>query len=114
MTIAPECFSDEQLDLLLKSDILLSLGHTDMTYEQTQKYFNKGINLVTHLYNAMTQMGQRQCGTVGAIFDNPNVYASIILDGGHLHYAAARIAYKQKGDKLFLITDSSFLGRHKK
>lgn len=60
----------------------------------------------------MTQMGQRECGTVGAIFDNSQVYASIILDGGHCHYAAARVAYKQKEDKLILITDSSFLGRH--
>lgn len=97
----------------MENDILLSIGHTDMNYDQAQHYFGKGINLVTHLYNAMTQMGQRECGTVGAIFDNENVYASIILDGGHLHYAAARIAYKQKGNKLFLITDSSFLGRSK-
>lgn len=59
----------------------------------------------------MTQMGQRECGTVGAVFDNPDVYASIILDGGHCHYAAARIAHKQKSDKLILVTDSSFLGR---
>lgn len=44
----------------------------------------------------MNQMGHRECGLVGAIFDNPNVYASIILDGGHCHYAAARIAYKVK------------------
>lgn len=35
------------------------------------------------------------------------------MDGGHCHYAAARIAYKQKGDKLILISDSSFLGRKK-
>lgn len=35
------------------------------------------------------------------------------MDGGHCHYAAARIAYKQKGNKLFLISDSSFLGRKK-
>lgn len=61
----------------------------------------------------MTQMGQRECGTVGAVFDNEQVYASIILDGGHCHYAAARIAKKQKADKLILITDSSFLGREK-
>jgi N-acetylglucosamine-6-phosphate deacetylase len=48
------------------------------------------------------------------VFDNDHVFAPIILDGGHCHYAAARIAYKQKGKKLLLITDSSFLGREKK
>lgn len=35
------------------------------------------------------------------------------MDGGHCHYAAARIAYKQKKDKLILVTDTLFLGRQK-
>lgn len=114
MTIAPEQFTEAQLDMLLESGITLSAGHTAMTYDQAQYYFGKGIQLVTHLYNAMTQMGHRECGVVGAVFDNENVYAPIILDGGHCHYAAARVAYRQKGNKLFLITDSAFLGRSKK
>ncbi len=59
----------------------------------------------------MNQMGHRECGLVGAVFDNDTVYAPLILDGGHCHYAAARIAYKQKGDKLILLSDASFLGR---
>jgi N-acetylglucosamine-6-phosphate deacetylase len=114
ITIAPECFTDEQIEMLLASGIIISAGHSEMNYDQAQRYFNKGIHLVTHLFNAMTQLGHRECGTVGAVFDNDKVFAPIILDGGHCHYAAARIALKQKNDKLFLITDSSFLGRQKK
>ncbi|WP_018628522.1 N-acetylglucosamine-6-phosphate deacetylase [Niabella aurantiaca] len=114
MTIAPECFTDAQLERLLKTDIVLSAGHSMMTYEQAQRYFSMGIRLTTHLYNAMTQMGHRECGMVGAIFDNDAVYAPIILDGGHCAYAAARIAHRQKKEKLFLISDASFLGRRKK
>ncbi len=113
ITIAPECFTDDQLQLLLDSGINIAIGHTNVTYEQAQYYFSKGIGLVTHLYNAMNQMGHRECGLVGAIFDNENVYAPIILDGGHCHYAAARVAYKQKGDKLILLSDAAFLGRKK-
>ncbi|WP_300597948.1 N-acetylglucosamine-6-phosphate deacetylase [Niabella sp.] len=113
MTIAPECFTDAQLERLLKTDIVLSAGHSMMNYEQAQRYFSMGINLVTHLFNAMTQLGHRECGLVGASFDNDAVYAPIILDGGHCHYAAARIAHRQKRDKLFLISDASFLGRQK-
>lgn len=113
MTIAPECFTDDQLQLLLDSGINIAIGHTAVTYEQAQYYFSKGITLVTHLYNAMNQMGHRECGLVGAIFDNENVYAPIILDGGHCHYAAARVAYKQKGNKLILLSDAAFLGRKK-
>ncbi len=113
MTIAPECFTDAQLERLLNTGIVLSAGHSMMNYEQAQRYFAMGIRLVTHLYNAMTQLGHRECGLVGATFDNEAVYAPIILDGGHCHYAAARVAYRQKKDHLFLISDASFLGRRK-
>lgn len=111
MTIAPECFTDEQIEILLNSGIVISAGHSTMTYRQAQYYFSKGISLITHLYNAMTQMGHREPGMTGAILDNDNVYAPIILDGGHCDYAAARIAYKVKKEKLFLISDAAFLGR---
>ncbi len=114
MTIAPEFFTDDQLQMLIDNGITLSAGHSEMNYDQAQKSFSKGVKLVTHLYNAMTQMGHREPGIVGAVFDNDQVYAPIILDGGHCSYAAARIAYRQKKNHLFLITDSSFLGREKR
>lgn len=111
ITIAPECFTDDQLDMLLESGIVLSIGHTTITYAEAQYYFSKGINLVTHLFNAMTQFGHREPGLVGAIFENESVYAPIILDGAHCDYASARLAYKLKKDKFFLISDATFLGR---
>ncbi len=111
ITIAPECFTDEQLDMLLESGIVISAGHSTMTYKEAQYYFSKGIKLVTHLYNAMTQFGHREPGLVGATFENEAVYAPIILDGAHCDYAAARVAYKLKKDKFFLISDAAFLGR---
>jgi N-acetylglucosamine-6-phosphate deacetylase len=111
ITIAPECFSEEQLDMLLESGIVISAGHSTMTYKEASYYFAKGINLVTHLFNAMTQFGHREPGLVGATFENDAVYAPIILDGAHCDYAAARLAYKLKKDKFFLITDAAFLGR---
>jgi N-acetylglucosamine-6-phosphate deacetylase len=110
MTIAAENFTDEQLDLLLRSGIKLSLGHSNATYKQAGHAYQKGISLCTHLYNAMTQMGHREPGVVGATFDNPEVYAPIIMDGFHCDFAAARIAYKIKKDKLFLISDALFVG----
>ncbi|RFS14342.1 N-acetylglucosamine-6-phosphate deacetylase [Emticicia sp. C21] len=110
MTIAAENFTDEQLDLLLDSGIKLSLGHSNATFKQAQHAYYKGISLCTHLYNAMTQMGHREPGVVGATFYNTEVYAPIILDGHHCHIGAARIAYTIKKDKLFLISDALFVG----
>ncbi|MEO7048037.1 MAG: N-acetylglucosamine-6-phosphate deacetylase, partial [Ferruginibacter sp.] len=45
MTVAPECFTDDQLEMLIDTDIVLSAGHSDMDYEQAQYYFSKGISL---------------------------------------------------------------------
>jgi len=111
ITIAPECFTDEQLNMLLESGIAISAGHSTMGHKEAQYYFSKGINLVTHLFNAMTQFGHREPGLVGAVFENENVYAPVILDGAHCDYAAAKIAYKLKQEKFFLISDATFLGR---
>ena len=111
ITIAPECFTDEQVEMLLESGIVVSAGHSNATYKQAQYYFDKGIQLITHLFNAMTQFGHREPGLVGAIFANENVFAPIILDGAHCDYAAARIAYKLKKDKLVLISDALFLSK---
>ena len=110
ITIAPEMFSDDQLEMLLESGITVSAGHSNATYEEAQRSFAKGIRLVTHLYNAMSAFAHRQPGLVGATFDNESVYAPIIIDGVHCDFGAASVAYKIKKDKLFLISDALFLG----
>jgi N-acetylglucosamine-6-phosphate deacetylase len=111
MTIAPELFTDEQLDLLLDAGITLAAGHTNANYAIACRAFDRGIKLVTHLYNAMTPFLARMPGVVGAVFDCPEVAAPIILDGIHSDYCAARMAHKIKGEKLFLVSDALFVGR---
>jgi N-acetylglucosamine-6-phosphate deacetylase len=110
ITIAPEMFTDEQLAMLLESDMVVSAGHSNATYEQAAHAFAHGIHLVTHLYNAMSAFGHRAPGLVGATFDTESVYAPIIIDGVHCDFGAASVAYKIKKDKLFLISDALFLG----
>ncbi|MEO8583929.1 MAG: N-acetylglucosamine-6-phosphate deacetylase [Flavitalea sp.] len=114
MTIAPELFSADQVKMLLESGITISAGHSNATYDQSQAAFDLGIKVVTHLYNAMSGLNHRNPGLVGACFVNDNIYAPIILDGFHCDYSAAKIAYKIKKDKLFLISDALFLGERVK
>lgn len=111
ITIAPECFTEKQLNMLIESGIKISIGHSTITHKEAQPYFAKGISLVTHLFNAMTQFGHREPGLVGAVFENEDVYAPVILDGVHCDYTAAKVAYKLKKEKFFLISDATFLGR---
>ena len=114
ITIAPECFTDEQIEMLVANGIIVSAGHSNSTYKQAKHSFSKGIQLVTHLFNAMTQFGHREPGLVGAALENETVFTPIILDGAHCDYAAARLAYKLKKEKLLLISDALFLGKKMK
>src|SRR5699024_3637636 len=60
ITLAPECCSDAVIEYLLKKDIILSAGHSNATYEEAQHGFSLGINLCTHLYNAMSNFSHRE------------------------------------------------------
>lgn len=108
MTIAPEIWPDELLTLLRNSSIIVSVGHTNATYQQAKVFFEKDFYLATHLYNAMRPFESREPGVVGAIFDSPQVHASIIADGHHCDFATIRIAKKLLGERLFLISDATF------
>ncbi|MFI5157447.1 MAG: N-acetylglucosamine-6-phosphate deacetylase [Sphingobacteriales bacterium] len=110
ITIAPELFNRDQIELLLSSGIAIAAGHSNATYKEAISGFNAGINAVTHLYNAMSPFEHRDPGLVGATFDSANVYAPIILDGIHCDFASARIAYQIKKDKLVMISDALFIG----
>lgn len=114
MTIAPEMFTKEQIDILLNSKIKIAAGHSNATYQEAQKAFNQGINLVTHLYNAMSAFTHRAPGLIGASLLNNDVYTPIILDGIHCDWSAAELALKNKKEKLFLISDALFQNYKKK
>ncbi len=105
ITFAPEMIDDECLNLLLNSGIPLSAGHSDATYDQAMAAFEKGINRVTHLFNAMSQFQSRAPGLVGAAYDS-NVNASIVADGIHVDFNSIRISKKIMGERLFYITDA--------
>lgn len=113
MTVAPEMFDDRTLAYLLTSGIALAAGHSNATYEEASAAFSQGINQVTHLFNAMSPFLHRAPGLVGASFDHQQVYTPIVLDGRHVDFPAAKIAYEIKKDKLFLISDALFLRKEK-
>ena len=102
MTVAPEMFTPEVLDLLKNSHIMCSMGHSDATYEQVQL---AGISRITHLFNAMSQWQSRSLGLVGASFRS-DAWTSIIADGLHCDFESLRLAKQLKAEKLFLITDA--------
>ena len=105
-TLAPE--TDENLscirELARDTDILLSMGHTDATYEQAIKAIQNGVKHVTHLFNAQTALQHRNPGVVGAALST-DVTAELICDTFHIHKGLFSLVAAAKGDKLVLITD---------
>ncbi|MDB5128566.1 N-acetylglucosamine-6-phosphate deacetylase [Mucilaginibacter sp.] len=105
ITIAPELQDQEVINYLHAQGIIISSGHSNATYEQGKGFLNKPIPAVTHLFNAMPQMHHREPGYIPAIFEE-KPYASIVADGNHVDWAMIRLAKRELGDKLYLITDA--------
>ena len=106
ITLAPEICSDEVIRYILEQNIVVSAGHSNASFEQATAAFNKGIPTATHLYNAMSPLQHRAPGLVGALFQHGTACCSVIPDGHHVDYAAIKIAKKQMGERLFVITDA--------
>ncbi|MGJ1319947.1 N-acetylglucosamine-6-phosphate deacetylase [Sphingobacterium spiritivorum] len=106
MTVAPELLDADCLSLLLERGILLSAGHSNATFEEATAGFDSGIQTATHLFNAMSAFHHRETGLPGAVFNHQRACASIILDGIHVNYEAAKVAKRQMGERLFMITDA--------
>jgi len=112
ITLAPELEESEKfIKFIVKKypHIVLSIGHSDASYEQSKESFSWGISHVTHLFNAMNPYHHRKPGVVGAVFDSA-VTCDIIADLVHTHPSVLDLVQKNKKDKLMLITDAMRAG----
>ncbi len=107
ITLAPEQVPAEMIHTLTEAGIIVSAGHTDATYDEAMAGFAAGIRMVTHLFNAMSPWQSRSPGMVAAALRHPEVYAGIIADGHHVHFASLALAHQVKGDRLLLVTDAT-------
>jgi N-acetylglucosamine-6-phosphate deacetylase len=107
VTLAPAAVSNDLIARLAQGGIIVSIGHAEATAEEAQAAFAAGASAVTHLYNAMSQLGHRQPGRVGAALADPGIFCGFIADGHHVHETAARAAFNAKGaDGIALISDA--------
>lgn len=111
LTVAAEQVTPDQVHALVAAGATVSLGHTDCTLEQANALIAAGATGVTHLFNAMSGLGHRAPGLVGAALESPGVWAGLIADGVHVDPAALRIALRAKRGpgRLFLVTDAMSL-----
>ena len=112
ITIAPEVEGAETFVKQLTKNhphIILSIGHSDASYEKSKESFSWGISHATHLFNAMNTYHHRKPGIVGAVFDS-DVTCDIIPDLIHTHPSALELTHTMKKEKLILITDAMRAG----
>lgn len=108
MTLAPENATNEQIAALHAAGVTVSLGHSDSSYATAAAAVEAGAHMMTHLFNAMSQLGNREPGMVGAALDLGHVNAGLIADGYHVHPVAIRAALRAKRGpgRIFLVTDA--------
>jgi N-acetylglucosamine-6-phosphate deacetylase len=105
MTIAPEVQDPELVDFLYSNNIIISVGHSNATYDEAMAFLNNPVQAATHLFNAMPAIHHRDPGLVPAIFKR-KPYTSIVADGIHVSFPMIELAKRELGDRLFLITDA--------
>ena len=109
LTIAAENPTVQYIPDFVKAGIIVSIGHSNATYEVAKAAFHKGATFATHLHNAMSPISSgRAMGVVGAVLDS-DVYTGIIVDGVHVNFGNVRLDKKAKGDKLCIVTDSTMM-----
>ena len=112
ITLAPEVEGAESFIKDLSEQyphVILSIGHSDASYEKSKESFSWGVSHATHLFNAMNPYHHREPGIVGAVFDS-EVTCDIIADLVHTHSSTLELVHQVKKDKLILITDAMRAG----
>jgi len=104
VTVAPESVTLEQVAALAQAGVVVSLGHSDCTAEVARQAMAAGARCATHLFNAMSQMGNRAPGLVGAVLAGDGV-CGLIADGIHVDPLALRVALAAKAEGVFLVSD---------
>lgn len=111
VTIAPEMDHEFAFikEISSKTNILISAGHTDASYEMVIDAVLNGLSHITHTFNAMSPLNHRAPGVVGAALTAP-VTAELIADTFHIHPGLFALMAFVKGDQLVLITDCTRAG----
>ena len=108
LALAPEIAENGWLiDACVQRGITVSAAHTAATYADMVAAVARGLRQTTHTFNAMTPLGHREPGVVGAALALPELMCELIADGIHVHPAAMRVLVQAKGvDRVILISDA--------
>jgi len=108
ITVAAETVTPAQIARLSEAGIVVSIGHSDASYETVRLAAEAGATMATHLFNAQSQISNREPGVVGAVLDIGGLWSGLIADGIHVAAPGIGIALRAKRGpgRIFLVTDA--------
>lgn len=108
VTIAPELSGAlEVIKYFRDNGVIVSLGHSNATFNEAVAGIKAGASLGTHIFNASSGLHHRDPGLVGALLISPEITAELIADGYHVHPVSAEVVFRTKGvGHIILVTDS--------
>ena len=97
----------EMIRRLVAAGAVVSAGHTDADYPTMRAALDAGLTGVTHLFNAMSQLGNRAPGVVGAALEDQSAWCGLIVDGHHVDPVTLKLALRcRPHDRFMLVTDA--------
>jgi N-acetylglucosamine-6-phosphate deacetylase len=108
VTLAVESVTPAQIAQLVAAGGVVSLGHSDASFDHVVAAVRAGARSATHLFNAMSPLTNREPGMVGAVLDIGALSAGLIADGHHVHPATLRSALRAKRGPgaIYLVSDA--------
>jgi N-acetylglucosamine-6-phosphate deacetylase len=93
---------------LMKRKVIVSMGHTDASFDEARRGFEFGANHTTHTFNAMRPLHHREAGVVGYALSNDSLFTELIYDRLHVSPEAAKLLFKCKpANKVIAVSDST-------
>lgn len=105
VTLAPERAPEGFIAGLRRAGVIVALGHSMATYDETKRAIAEGLAGFTHLFNAMRPLGSRDPGPIAPALESPECWYGLIVDGEHVHPAMLRLALRGLGRPV-LVTDA--------
>lgn len=111
VTLAPELPGALPLIRAVEqSGAVPAMGHTDATTAECAAGFEAGVRHVTHLFNAMRPIHQREGGPIVAALLEDRATCELICDGAHVAPEPLRMAYRVLGpSRTVVVTDNLHL-----
>jgi len=109
ITLAPENRGAlPWVEKLSRSGVIVSMGHTNATFQEASTAVAAGARHATHTFNAMRGLHHREAGMLGSALVDDRVHTELIYDRLHVSTPAARLLVQTKPlATLIAVSDST-------